>query len=174
MKASVRAHEAAALLQLLDEQAALFKTWLESDATKRKALLDRDREQLEASVRHQSELLIRLNQLEAKRRHIIKTGFPQLSEPTLQELVESIPEKQRGALVQREARLKNLLTQVQESNAQSDTLLRQAVAHNQVVLDALLGSEDVPATYGPSGLALGGRGDRPAGTAKARRINQQA
>lgn len=174
MNDSVRAQEAAALLQLLDEQAALFEEWLAFDQMKREALLERDRVQLEESVLKQSQLLIELDRIEQKRRQAVKNSFPDVPDTPLRQLSDLVPLHQRGRWLRSEARLRELVGRVQESNIRCEALLRQAAAHNHVVLDALLGQDGVHVTYGPPGVAQGSQNHGADERTKARRINQQA
>lgn len=169
---SLRAQDAAALLQLLDEQAALFEKWLEIDQRKRRALIERDRAQIEATVVEQSNILLKLEAAEQKRLEVMHDRLRVSARMTLRELTGLLPAELRDRWIQTADRLQELVVRVQESNALSDTLLRQALAHNQVLLDAMLGKQSVATTYSASGTApAAGAAVTPA---PARRINEQA
>lgn len=158
MNGSGSAQDAAALLHTLDEQAALFQEWLSIDEAKRQALIARNSEQLEASVTRQTQLLVALDRLESKRRVLAARLVPDASskEPTLSQVAERLSGITRQRFLEMEQRLQQLLAQVETSNQRSHELLRQAYAHNQVLLDALLGKETEAGVYtrtGPSQAA---------------------
>lgn len=152
MNGSVRPQDAAALLHMLDEQAALLQEWLVADARVRQALLDRDMRLLAESVANQERILVDLDRREGLRRQLARRLVPgSAAEPTLRDVAERLGPELQAACREREERLRGLCAEVQARNAHSQTLLQQAAAYNQVLLDALLGRPGEAVTYTPSG-----------------------
>lgn len=163
-------HDATSLFRTLDEQAALFHKWLKVDAQKVQAVRLRDVQLMETSVNQQAELLVNLDRLESIRRTLAQRLVPGDSEPTLRAVAKVLPGDLRQQCVHREQVLTDLLAQVQESNRHTDAMVRHAAAHNQVMLDALVGRGSTPGIYGPPGQPGGQASAAP----DAHRINRRA
>lgn len=168
MSALYDAQVAVHLENILAEHISIYEQWLAVDQKKRKALIQRDREALELSVEEQSRLLVRLNDAETKRLQLLAQHGMRDGHSSVQELLERMPLPYREALQQQADQLSALLVRVEESNEQLAVLLQQAAAHNQIMLDALLGRDSTPATYAPQGPVQANT------TQNAFRINQQA
>lgn len=152
MKDLSKAQDAASLFHILDEQAALFQQWLSLEREKKEALQAREPLALESAVKEQAQILAALDRLESSRRNVARRIVGSAGDPVLQEVADALPAELHARCAQSAARLKELMDQVQQANAFGQDLVRHAAAHNQAMLEALVGAGDAPATYrGPVG-----------------------
>lgn len=151
MRHAERAHEAASLLGLLEEQVALFEKWLELEGRRDEAVQRRDEVELRGIVELQTRMLFKLDGLEARRRASARRLVPGDADPTLQQVADAVPSECGAILLEKAAKLRELLLRVQESARRGEVLLRLAAAHNQAMLQVLSGSGNAPGTYAPPG-----------------------
>ena len=106
----------------------------------------------DVAVANQERILVDLDRREGLRRQLARRLVPgSAAEPTLRDVAERLGPELQAACREREERLRGLCAEVQARNAHSQTLLQQAAAYNQVLLDALLGRPGEAVTYTPSG-----------------------
>lgn len=177
------ATDAARLVQCLDEQAAIFKQWVESEAAKERALLSRDRPALEAVIAQQEGWMATLHALQNDFFERLGRLAAQLgSAPTTaqahaahgeraqpgaranllwQQVAQRLPPRTAERLQAARRRVDDGARRVRERGQQNQQLLQQAAAHNAVILAAFAGPEQETVTYGAPVQAEGtatGRG----------------
>lgn len=169
------ATDAASLLQILDEQAALFERWLAFEAQKTEAITRRRLAAMESIVDAEAQLLRELDRLEGERLNAVRQwAGPGVSLPTLVELATALDGPDQVGCLQRHARLSELVERVQERHRLNANLIRQAGTLNAVILQALAGAEGQIDTYSPPSV----RSEKPAQPAvparKAAMIDRRA
>ena len=163
------ATDAAQLVHCMDEQAAIFKQWFQTEDDKERALLARDRMALEAIVTTQERLLAALHSLQdafvarlerlasacglsrlesamngAKAGDGAESGIAQMWE----RVTLNLPEQTAQQMLAARERLTDCAGRVRERSRQNQQLLQQAAAHNAVILEAFAGPAQETVTYG--------------------------
>ncbi|GEM_PF-7020012 len=155
----------ARLLEALDRECEIFAALISVMEEKRRALVEVDLEPLEEICSREEELVGRLEEADRERHQAYLEAAPRLApelmEPSLPELVETLAEKRpelAEELSRRHARLQELLVRVGELNFDNLVLTQNLLRYTRHLLD-LVASGGVLPNYSPEGKVNPAQGE---------------